>query len=84
MSAPEVSAAGPAPIGGLGAWPRPLLWLSPLALSALISVAWGALGLPAALLLGPMIGGIVFGVKGANLARRGRPFSFRPPSVRSR
>jgi len=67
MSAPEISVAGPAPSGGLGAWPRPLLWLSLLALSALISVAWGALGLPAALLLGPMIGGIAFGVKGANL-----------------
>jgi membrane AbrB-like protein len=67
MSTPEISAAGRALTGGFGAWPRPLLWLSLLGLSALISVAWSALGLPAALLLGPMIGGIVFGVKGANL-----------------
>jgi membrane AbrB-like protein len=53
--------------GGLGAWPQWLLWLLLLALSALISAGWSALGLPAALLLGPMIGGIAFGVNGANL-----------------
>ena len=52
---------------GRGARPRWLLWLSLLALSALISAGWSALGLPAALLLGPMIGGIAFGVNGANL-----------------
>jgi hypothetical protein len=51
----------------LGAWPPPLLWLLLLCLSALISAGWGAIGLPAGLLLGPMIGGIVFGVNGANL-----------------
>jgi membrane AbrB-like protein len=51
----------------LGSWPRPLLWLALLALSGLLSALWGALGLPAALLLGPMIGGIVFGVNGAQL-----------------
>jgi membrane AbrB-like protein len=67
MSASGVSAAGQAATRGLGAWPPPLLWLSLLALSALISAGWGALGLPAALLLGPMIGGIVFGVNGASL-----------------
>src|SRR5271170_4692829 len=67
MSAPRVSAAGPAATRRLGAWPLPLLWLSLLALSALISAGWGALGLPAALLLGPMIGGIVFGVNGTSL-----------------
>jgi membrane AbrB-like protein len=52
---------------GRGAWRRSLQWLALLALSALISAGWSALGLPAALLLGPMIGGIAFGVNGANL-----------------
>ncbi len=52
----------------LGAWPQSLQWLSLLALSALMSAGWSALGLPAALLLGPMIGGIAFGVNAANLA----------------
>jgi len=68
MSAPGVSAAVPARTRGLGGWPQPLLWLSLLALSALIWAGWGALGLPAALLLGPMIGGGVFGVNGASLS----------------
>lgn len=53
---------------GLGRWPVPLLWLGLLGLSAAITAGWGALGLPAALLLGPMIGAIVFGVNGAILA----------------
>jgi uncharacterized protein len=57
----------PEPTGWLGACPEPLLWLLLLGLSALISAGWGALGLPAALLLGPMIGGITFGVNGASL-----------------
>ncbi len=67
MNAPQAPAAEPPPALRLGAWPEPLLWLSLVALSALISAAWSALGLPAALLLGPMIGGIVFGVNGAAL-----------------
>ena len=74
MSAPGVSASAPTPTPRLGAWPPPLLWLSLLALSALISVGWGALGLPAALLLGPMVGGIVFGVNGARLAVPRAPY----------
>jgi uncharacterized protein len=65
MSTPRVSASAPAPTRRLRAWPQPLLWLSLLALSMFISAGWGALGLPAALLLAPMIGGIVFGVNGA-------------------
>jgi uncharacterized protein len=44
-----------------------LHWLLLLALSALLSAGWAALGLPAALLLGPMVAGIVFGVNGAKL-----------------
>jgi membrane AbrB-like protein len=48
-------------------WPAPLQWAALLALSALISLMWRAAGLPAALLLGPMIGGIGFGVNGLRL-----------------
>ena len=39
-------------------------WIALAALSALISVGLSLLGLPAALLLGPMIAGIAFGVNG--------------------
>lgn len=42
-------------------------WAALLALSGLISFLWGALGLPAALLLGPMIAGILFGVNDLHL-----------------
>ncbi|MEJ1963064.1 MAG: AbrB family transcriptional regulator [Gammaproteobacteria bacterium] len=49
------------------AWPAPAQWAALLALSLLISLIWGDAGLPAALLLGPMIGGIVFGVNGLHL-----------------
>ncbi len=45
-----------------------------LALSVLISVLWGAAGLPAALLLGPMIAGIVCGVYGIQLQVPRLPF----------
>jgi uncharacterized protein len=48
-------------------WPAPVQWVMLLILSALISWLWGAASLPAALLLGPMIGGIVFGVNGLHL-----------------
>jgi uncharacterized protein len=43
-------------------WPVKGQWLALLAMSTLISLGWSAAGLPAALLLGPMISGIVFGV----------------------
>ena len=43
-------------------WPVTARWAALLGLSALISLLWSAAGLPAALLLGPMIGGIVCGV----------------------
>jgi membrane AbrB-like protein len=42
-------------------------WAALLALSMFVSLIWGAAGLPAALLLGPMISGIVFGVNGLRL-----------------
>ena len=48
-------------------WPAPVQWTILLAVSTLISQLWGAAGLPAALLLGPMIGGIVFSVNGLHL-----------------
>ena len=48
-------------------WPAPLQWTMLLAVSVLISQLWGAAGLPAALMLGPMIGGIVFSVNGLHL-----------------
>jgi membrane AbrB-like protein len=68
MSAPGVSETSRSTERTLDAWPRSLLWVSLIVLSALISAAWGALGLPAGLLLGPTIGGIIFGVNGAKLA----------------
>jgi uncharacterized protein len=67
-------ASGSAPLPRLGGWPQPLLWLSLLALSTIISAGWGAVGLPAALLLGPMIGGMVFGVNAARLAVPSAPY----------
>ena len=51
----------------MSAWPAPLQWLSLLALSTVVSLLWGAAGLPAALLFGPVIGGIAFGVNGVHL-----------------
>jgi uncharacterized protein len=56
MSGPDVSKAEPSRTCRLGTWRAPLAWLSLLVLSALISAGWGALGLPAALLLGQQLG----------------------------
>lgn len=65
---PRADIGAPAATGPLLArWPVPLQWAALLALSGALSLAWGAAGMPAALLLGPMIGGIVFGVNGAEL-----------------
>ena len=63
MTIPQ--AAVPAPV--LARWPQPLQWTALLLVSAALSWAWGAAGMPAALLLGPMIAGIGFGVNGAAL-----------------
>ena len=52
----------------LSSWPAPAQWAALVVLSALISLLWGAIGLPAALLLGPMVGGIVLGLNGVRLA----------------
>jgi uncharacterized protein len=55
----------------LRSWPRPAQWAALVALSALISLALGTAGLPAALLLGPMISAIVFGVNELQLPMPG-------------
>jgi uncharacterized membrane protein AbrB (regulator of aidB expression) len=39
-----------------------------LVCSALVSLVWGKAGLPAGLMLGPMIAGILFGVQGMRLS----------------
>ena len=52
----------------------PAQWGVLLTLSILVSLLWGAAGLPAALLLGPMISGIVFGASGVRLAIPGSPY----------
>jgi uncharacterized protein len=52
----------------LGSWPAPLQWGALLLLSILISLLWGTMQLPAALLLGPMLGGVIFGVNGVRLS----------------
>ncbi len=41
-------------------------------LSAAFSLVWSAIGLPAALLLGPLVAGIVFGMNGVRLSVPGR------------
>ena len=73
MSTPKVSTKLPAK-SRLGSWPVPLLWLALLTLSVSIFAGWSALGLPAALLLGPMIGAIVLGVNGAKIQVPRIPF----------
>jgi uncharacterized protein len=49
-------------------WSALLRWTALLILSSLLSLIWGAAGLPAGLLLGPMVSGIVFGVNGRQLS----------------
>ena len=55
-------------------WPAALQWPALLALSALISLLWGGAGLPASLLLGPLLGGLVFGVNGVRLTVPKQPY----------
>jgi len=52
----------------MSVWPATTRWVGLVALSVLLSLAWSAAHLPAALLLGPMIGGIFFGVRGVQLS----------------
>lgn len=51
----------------VASWPRLFQWAALLALSICITAAWDVAALPAALLIGPMVGGIVLGVNGARL-----------------
>jgi uncharacterized protein len=67
-----VSAAAPAT--ALARWPAAAQWLALLPLSAALSWAWGAAGLPAALLLGPLFAGIVLGVNGASISVPRAPY----------
>jgi membrane AbrB-like protein len=48
--------------GWLRSWPMPGRWAALVVLSSFVSVALATAGLPAVLLLGPMISAIVFGV----------------------
>jgi membrane AbrB-like protein len=48
-------------------WPAPAQWAALAALSAFIWYLWSSVGLPAGLLMGPMIAGIVFGVNGLRM-----------------
>jgi uncharacterized protein len=57
-----VSARGPS------TWHAAVQWATLLVLSALISVIWASVRLPAGLMLGPMIAGIAFGVWGIRLS----------------
>lgn len=52
----------------LSTWPAAAQWAALVALSALISLVWSVAGLPAGLLLGPMVAGIAFGVAGVRLS----------------
>jgi hypothetical protein len=51
----------------LASWPRPVKWAALLALSVVVTIGWTYASLPAALLIGPMIAGIVLAVNGARL-----------------
>jgi hypothetical protein len=60
------------PLGPLAGWPRHRQWLLLLAGSGVLAFLLEMCGLPAALLLGPMIAGVVLGCSGATV---------RPPRV---
>ncbi len=55
-------------IPAIESWPTAAKWVALAAFSALLSSGLNAAGLPAALLLGPMVGGIVFGVNELRLS----------------
>ncbi|MBN8998276.1 MAG: AbrB family transcriptional regulator [Rhizobiales bacterium] len=55
------------PVPPIGLWPRPVQWGVLLALSAALGAALFAAGLPAALLLGPMLAAIAIGVAGGSI-----------------
>ncbi|WBV42996.1 AbrB family transcriptional regulator [Pseudoroseomonas cervicalis] len=55
-------------------WSVPAQWVALLALSSLVGGLLDVLGLPAALLLGPMLAGILFGIQGATARVPPLPF----------
>src|ERR1700730_10940824 len=55
-------------------WPAPVRWAALVMLSALISLIWGVAGLPAGLLLGPMVASVVCGVNDLRLSVPRRPY----------
>ncbi len=61
--------------GLLGGLPRLVQWLLVLVVSAVLTALIELAGLPAALLLGPMIGGIVAGANGADIRVHPLPFA---------
>jgi len=62
-----MSASPVAALHRLAGWPLPAQWAALGILSFSVALLWGIIGLPAALLLGPMIAGIVFGANGLRL-----------------
>ena len=52
----------------LASWPAVAQWATLLMLSVVVSLMLWVAGLPAVLMLGPMIGGVVFGVNNLQLA----------------
>jgi membrane AbrB-like protein len=50
----------------VAAWPFFVRWGALVLLAAFISILWGAVGLPASLLFGPMFGGAIFAVNGVS------------------
>src|SRR4051812_45248403 len=62
------------PLSRLASWPRGMQWAVLLALSVALSFAWGALALRGALLLGPMVAGILLGATGVRLTVPRTPF----------
>ncbi|MEI4472658.1 AbrB family transcriptional regulator [Frigidibacter sp. MR17.24] len=64
----------PGPATRLGRLPLALRWLVLCAVSLVFLVVLELVGLPAALLLGPMVGGILCGLGGCGLALPGLPY----------
>jgi hypothetical protein len=58
------------------AWPAPLRWATLVALSLIFAAALAAMRLPAALLLGPMVAGVLLAARGAVVHMPGAAFSF--------
>lgn len=71
---PNPPAGDPVPPGRLTRLPAPLRWLLLLAASLALALGLEAAGLPAAVLLGAMVAGILFATNGARLSVPRAPF----------